>query len=1307
MQKAAYHLIDEKSRIIKHLEIGRLLLAGTDETELEESIFDIVTHYNISQDLLTDQAEKIQVAKLNLRAGRKSKLSSAFSASSAHLKQSLSLLDDNKWQDHYQLTLDIYNELIEVSYLNIQNQEVKVLFVTMLDNVKQNIDLCIAHKMMIMSKIGENELSEAITLAEGYLDRLHITFDTARNSKLSVDDLYKLPYMKDKEKLAALEILMTITTPIIFSAPGRLPSLIFTMLNIISQYGNSTVSAFAYNWYATYLCLIQQYPEGNIFGQLGVDLLDKYPYPGMATKIMDMQYAWVRHWEFPVHDLIEPLKTYYSIGMQEGDIEWSMYSLLNYTLMLWGTGKPLQFYISEVEPSIEICENHNQEVSLQMFILFAESALNLAGESSNTTQLEGKWFSEDKMMSRLEGNHMVLTLFRLLKMTLYYLFGEPQAAYRHIEEALKFRSSLNPHYLYTKVSFFGGLSCIACLEKTENDPDKEDQLNKLELFEKELKIWAEVAPMNYQHQYDLVIAEKSRVAKKHWKAIQLFEKAIQGAHQNKFVHDEALAGELFGRFWLEQGNDTIAKTYLRKAHALYHLWGAIAKADHLEKCYPQWFQTESIPSGKPDIPDGAGKIRTTITEPVTPIQLDMESIISASQMLSTETDLEQLLTKMISLVMVNSGAEKAVLLLKQDNDWLVQARGISASEKYDVLPNQLFNPADHEANVIPGSVFNYCVRSKDVLILDNAQSDDHFSGDKMIQNQNIQSIACIPVLSHGEIKAMMYLENRHMADIFSLERVKILKHISSQFGISVENALLYDNLSRKISELKESEMKLRSVFENANETITVTQDEAIKYCNPQITELIGYSTAEIRSHRFSEFIHPDDQETVMNEYHERLSGERSRNSYTLRIITKDGQEKFVLVNSALVNWEGSAATLTMITDITQIKKAESDLKRSEERFRQLMEQSPLAMEILMPDGKINIVNSAWRKLWNVSEEEAVEGIDKYNMLTDPQLERLGIMDEVKETFKGKHTILPPIQYNTGQTRDDFNLELLEEYKSPWIQCHLNSVKDAEGNIVFIVNTYVDITDLRKAEEEAIEQRDALARIDRASSMGQLTGSIAHELNQPLTGILSNAQAAELILKSKNHNLEEIKEIFAEIISDTKRAGEVIRNLRALYSEQKVELLPVEINTLVQETVNLLQSEFVVKGINLTTKYDTANPMVKGNKIQIQQVMVNLIMNGIQAMIDMDRKERNLWITTSCDTNEVKVIVTDKGKGINPDIIDNISEPLATWKPDGTGMGLVISNSIIMAHGGRMKAENRPKGGALVYFVIPEFKKVKQ
>jgi C4-dicarboxylate-specific signal transduction histidine kinase len=219
-------------------------------------------------------------------------------------------------------------------------------------------------------------------------------------------------------------------------------------------------------------------------------------------------------------------------------------------------------------------------------------------------------------------------------------------------------------------------------------------------------------------------------------------------------------------------------------------------------------------------------------------------------------------------------------------------------------------------------------------------------------------------------------------------------------------------------------------------------------------------------------------------------------------------------------------------------------------------------------------------------------------------------------------------------------------------------------------------------------------------MGQLTGSIAHELNQPLTGILSNAQAAEMLIKRDRWDKEELAEILADIVADTKRGGEVIHNLRELYREQKGEYQPVDINAVVEETRSLLHSEFVVQHITATSETAPSTPLVDGNRIQIQQVLVNLMMNGVQAMAETPSDDRRLRIATSSDAKEVEVSVEDRGHGIDPEKIDSIFEPLATWKPGGTGMGLAISNSIIQSHGGKMWAENRPEGGARVGFSLP-------
>ncbi len=386
-------------------------------------------------------------------------------------------------------------------------------------------------------------------------------------------------------------------------------------------------------------------------------------------------------------------------------------------------------------------------------------------------------------------------------------------------------------------------------------------------------------------------------------------------------------------------------------------------------------------------------------------------------------------------------------------------------------------------------------------------------------------------------------------------------------------------------------------------------------------------------------------------------------------------------------------------DIKEGKQEEQELRESEERFRHLMEQSPLGIVINTPDGKLAQVNSAWMRAWGFNESEAARVMAEYNFLTDQQFEELGLMPLVEKAFAGDAVILPEVEYSGIRSAKEIGLEDIEP-ATLWIQIHLYPIKDEQGAVEHVVAINMDITELKRAERDAREQRDALARVDRTTRLGQLSGSIAHELNQPLTGILSNAQAAALMLESGRWERDELAEVMSDITADAKRGGDIVRGLRELYREHKEEHSLIDVNTVVAETTQLLHSEMVLQQVELTTECAASLPRVTGNNVQIQQVLFNLIMNGVQATRSVSRGERLVHVATALRENEVMVWVEDRGPGIDRDRIDRIFEPLATWKPGGTGMGLAISNSIIEAHGGRMWAENKPDGGARVGFAIP-------
>jgi two-component system sensor kinase FixL len=358
--------------------------------------------------------------------------------------------------------------------------------------------------------------------------------------------------------------------------------------------------------------------------------------------------------------------------------------------------------------------------------------------------------------------------------------------------------------------------------------------------------------------------------------------------------------------------------------------------------------------------------------------------------------------------------------------------------------------------------------------------------------------------------------------------------------------------------LHEAEAKYRSVVENANEAIIVSQDGLTRFWNAQAKALLGYSDDDMRSARFEDFVCPDDLALVQEHYRKRLAGEESTARYTVRLITRDGRTKWVIVSSALVDWEGHPASLVMLSDIT----------------------------------------------------ERVE-----------------------------------------------------------------------------------------ARQEAHRQRDALERVSRTAGMDQLAGSIAHELNQPLTGILSNAQAGEMMIERDMCSCNEMTEVIREIVADTKRAGDIIRNLRDIYRKQSAEMEVVDLTQVVQDTLSMLHSEFVLQDVNLDVQMPETPTVVQGNRVQLQQVLLNLLSNGVEAMQTVTEREHSMVIVVDAVAGNATLAVEDRGSGIGSERIDRIFEPLATWKPGGTGMGLAISSSIIKAHGGSMWAVDLPAGGARVGFTI--------
>ena len=321
--------------------------------------------------------------------------------------------------------------------------------------------------------------------------------------------------------------------------------------------------------------------------------------------------------------------------------------------------------------------------------------------------------------------------------------------------------------------------------------------------------------------------------------------------------------------------------------------------------------------------------------------------------------------KMMELVMANSGAERAVLLLKQGADWFVQARSDVTIEKNDILLNRPFDPADSDSEtvLVPERVFDYCRRSEEVLVVGDTNLDHRFAKDRMIQTHNIKSIACIPTLHQGELKAMLYLENRQLADVFTLKRVEILKHLSSQFSISVENALLYDNLIQKVRELRESYERYDLAISGSAAGIwdwDILVDKV--YYSDRLIHLIGYAADEFSDtqEEFWSRLHPDDYDATRQTLDQHLK-EREPYIVDCRIRTKSGEYRWFHARGQAL-WDETGEPTRMsgsITDITDRKQAEEGLRQSKEFNQSVLMSLPEHIAVLDREGYILTVNESW------------------------------------------------------------------------------------------------------------------------------------------------------------------------------------------------------------------------------------------------------------------------------------------------------------------------------------------------------------
>jgi len=487
--------------------------------------------------------------------------------------------------------------------------------------------------------------------------------------------------------------------------------------------------------------------------------------------------------------------------------------------------------------------------------------------------------------------------------------------------------------------------------------------------------------------------------------------------------------------------------------------------------------------------------------------------------------------------------------------------------------------------------------------------------------------------------------------------------------------------------LRESERKSRLVVDSIPGLVgLLTADGEVEFVNRQILEYTGRTLEELKQWGTSDTVHPEDLPRVAQVFMQAIAS-RSPFEIEWRLRRWDGVYRWFQNNGfplrepsgEIVGW------CVLLTDIDDRKHAENALHKSEERWRAVIQNSAIGVALADPGGRFLATNSPFQKMLGYTEEELGE-------LTFLELTHEDYRDSnwqlVAELLEGKRK---QFQIEKQYRRKDGSLV--------WVSNNVSLVPGTESMPRFLMALSEDITDRKRTEETLRRTQAELAHTTRVASMGEMTASIAHEVNQPLAAVVANGHACLRWLSASPPNVPRAVQAAERIVKDGRDAGEVVRRVRALFKRTSVERMPLDLGEVIGEVLRLLDSHPVRQHVILDVVLARDLPPVIADRVQLQQLVLNLMLNALEALEPVSGRVKQLSVRSArAETRQAAIQISDNGIGLDDPVV--AFEPFVTTKPEGMGLGLTICRSIVAAHGGSLSAERNPGFGTTFTVTLP-------
>ena len=687
-----------------------------------------------------------------------------------------------------------------------------------------------------------------------------------------------------------------------------------------------------------------------------------------------------------------------------------------------------------------------------------------------------------------------------------------------VDAALKAQRLLwtSPSQLETaEYHFYSALSHAASCGSVAADQHA-PHVEALAIHHRQVEIWAANCPENFENRAALVGAEIARLEGRDARCERLYEQAIRSARANGFIHNEALAYELAARFYVGRGFEDFAHLYLRKARDGYLRWGADGKVRQLDRLYPQL-------AGERRAPGPASTIGTPVE------RLDLATVIKVSQAVSGEIVVEKLVDTLLRMAVEHAGAERGVLILPRGTELRIQAEASTGGSEVTIgLRDAPISGAE-----LPETVVQFAARTQESVVLDDASGRGSFSRDEYVRRTRARSILCLPLVKQGRLVAVLYLENNLAPNVFTPERTAVLKVLAAEAALALENGRLY-------RELQEREARIRRLVDaNIVGVLISDLDGQLLEANDAFLQMVGYTRDDLAAGLLSwTDLTPPEWQAASQRAVAQIRATGACDVFEKEYFRRDGSRVPVLVGGAAATEEAKTETVAFVLDLTERKRAEVELRKSEQNYRMLFES--------IDEGFCTI-----EVLFDRNEKP----VDYRFLQISPSFERqTGIKNaagrRMREIAPEHEEHWFEIYGRIALTGEPMRFENEAKQLGRWYDVYAFRVEDPKRRRVGIL--FKDITERKRAEAEARdterryrETQTQLAHANRVATMGQLTASIAHEVNQPIAATVANAQAGLRWLGAEPPNLDEVRQAFGRIVRDGNRAGAVVGRIRNL------------------------------------------------------------------------------------------------------------------------------------------------------------------